>query len=165
MSDPIEDITPRAAALVCAVADHHAADVATALDGLDTAALHALAILLAAQVPDDHPLAQGRTDPPSPDRIVELVLEDTAARFGISPDVIRSAARHREVVQARQVAMAAMRLAGLTSTFIGKAFARDHSTVLFAASRVGEDARLRRISRAIASPWATGLLGDESEVA
>ncbi len=46
--------------------------------------------------------------------------------------------------------MAAMRYAGLSSSFIGRYLARDHSTVLHAAGRVGEDRRLRRIAVSIA---------------
>lgn len=159
----IEAITPDAAALVCAVLDDDRRSVATILNPLDRESLYALAILLAANVADDSGLQAGAKQAPKPALVVQHAIHEAAVAFGTSPEAILSTARHRAIGEARQVAMAACRLSGMTSVAIGEAFGRDHSTVLHAATRVGESERLRRIAKRIAGPWATGFLGDELE--
>lgn len=157
MSDArAEAIVPTAAALVCAVADADADTIEEILltNGLDW---QALAVVLAGNIDVDSPLAKVARVPPSPDAIVNHCVVAAAVAFGVTSDAILSTDRHRPVLDARAVAMAACRLAGLSSTFIGHRFSRDHSTVLHAAGRVGENARLRRITNRIASPLGIDL--------
>ncbi len=70
---------------------------------------------------------------------IEAVQEVVAAGFGISRSDLLSTARTARLVQARQVAMYLSReLTGSSSSVIGAAFRRDHSTVLHAIRVVGE---------------------------
>jgi hypothetical protein len=153
---------PTAAALVCAVADHDPDEVARLLG--EVTDWHALAVVLAGHVPADSAIL-GPTGPLTHDDIAQVLLEETARRFRITVEQIRSTDRRREVVDARAVAMAAMRYAGLSSPYIGKVMDRDHSTVLHAAGRVGETARLRRIAVDIAALTGVlpGVLADAGE--
>ena len=153
---------PTAAALVCAVADHDPEEVARVL--AEVTDWHALAVVLAGHVPADSAIL-GPTGPLTHDDIAQVLLEETARRFRITVDQIRSADRRREVTDARAVAMAAMRYAGLTSVFIGRVVDKDHTTVLYAASRVGENARLRRVATDLAAHVGVlpGVLGDADE--
>lgn len=155
-------VIPTAAALVCAVADHEPDEVARVL--AEVTDWHALAVVLAGHVPADSAIL-GPAGPLTHDDIAKVLLEETARRFRITVDQIRSTDRRREVVDARAVAMAAMRYAGLTSVFIGHVVRKDHSTVLYAASRVGENARLRRVAVDLAALVGVlpGVLGDANE--
>lgn len=164
MSAPDNDLRakaalPAAAALVCAVADNDADEVADILAGVTD--WQALAVILAGHVPVDTPLTgAGQL---GPEATALRILAATAHRFDTTVGRLRSTDRHRHVTDARAVAMAAMRYAGLTSVFIGQQLNRDHSTVLYAASRVGESARLREAAIDIAQNAADrdGQLGDE----
>lgn len=163
--DPrIADAIPAAAALICAVADDDQQTVNDVFHGLDAEQLQALAIVLAASADADSPLLGSE---PSVEHIIDRAVTIVARRWRVTIDAIFSTDRHRDVAEARQVAMAACRLAGVSSPRIGEAFGRDHSTVLHAATRVGEDARLRPIATGIASTLnRRGLLGDvDDEVA
>lgn len=157
---------PTAAALVCAVADRLPGDVARIL--ADITDWHALAVVLAANVDPDSEL--GRLLPGRPltdDQVADEIVTQAALVFGTTVDELEGTSRYRNVLDARAVAMAACRLAGLSSPYIGRRLNKDHSTVLYAASRVGENARLQRIARRIAAPVTrqSGLLGDEAETA
>lgn len=160
-TDPTEAIIPTAAQLVCAVADREPDDVAEALEPLTRHQLYALAVVLAANVADDAPLANYRTTL-SPSQQIDTAITRAAEAFETTGDAILSLDRHRNVVDARTVAMAACRLVGLSSPYIGEAFHRDHSTVLHAAGRIGEIGHLRRAALRIADEIGDrGLLGDE----
>lgn len=137
---------PDAAALVCAVADHDANEVARVLAGITD--WHALAIVLAGHVPANSSLKVVGTLTPEAKAIT--ILRAAAVQFGTTIAVIRSESRQRVDLDARAVAMAAMRYAGLSSTFIGRQTKRDHSTVLYAAARVGENERLRKVALSLA---------------
>lgn len=162
--DRVTAALPHAAELVCAVTDHDDQAVAAVLHRLDRQQLYALAVVLAAHVPDTAPLGDPRRTL-TPERIAHLTLAETARRYGTTIGDICSPSRVREVTEARAVAIAVMRNAGLTSVLIGRLVGRDHSTVLYAATRVGENAKLRRIALAIAHHLAlpTGALGDADE--
>ncbi len=69
-----------------------------------------------------------------------LVVRLTAAEFGVAPEAILGASRHRPVARARQAAMAlAHRFTRLTAADIGRRCgARDHTTVLHALTRAAE---------------------------
>ncbi|WP_232676710.1 helix-turn-helix domain-containing protein [Nocardioides sp. R-C-SC26] len=155
----IDVVVPAARALVRAVGDRDGEKIAEALGGLTGDGLRALVLLLADEVSTTSELRR-----PPLSATAAAILAETARRFRVHPDVLVSQDRRREPTVARQVGMAAARLAGLASTDIGGAFHRDHSTVLYAASRVGEDARLQRIAREIAEPYRIrGVLGDAPE--
>ena len=157
-------VLPAAAALICAVADYDPDEVAKILAKVTD--WHALAVVLAAHVPADAVLAAARPDL-THDALAEQILTETATRFRVTVEQIVSAARHREVTDARAVAMAAMRQIGLSSVFIGRVVNKDHTTVLYAASRVGENARLRKVANEIAALTGAlpGVLGDAGEEA
>lgn len=153
-------VLPAAAALICAVADHDPDEVAKALAKVTD--WQALAVVLAAHVPADAVLT-GTSPDFTHDALAEQILTTTAARFHVTIEQIVSAARHREVTDARAVAMAAMRQVGLSSVFIGRVVSKDHTTVLYAASRVGENARLRKVANEIAA--LTGAVDSIAEEA
>lgn len=123
----------------------------------------ALAVVLAAHIPSS--VLAGLKAELDEDTTAGLILNETADRFRVPVHRILSADRHRDVLDARAVAMAAMRYAGLSSPYIGRVMDRDHSTVLHAASRVGETARLRRIAVDLAALTGVlpGVLGDANE--
>jgi chromosomal replication initiator protein len=78
------------------------------------------------------PEAPGADAPARPS--IEAVQEAVAASFGISRSDLLSPARTAHLVRARQVAMYLSReLTSSSSLVIGRAFRRDHSTVLHAA--------------------------------
>lgn len=67
------------------------------------------------------------------------VLRATAAHYEVEPESLRSSGRAREVVVPRQVAMYLIReLTTHSLPEIGQFFGRDHSTVLHAVQRVGD---------------------------
>lgn len=157
-------VQPNAAALVCAVADHDPEEVALALEGLDARQLHALAVLLAANVVDDSPLQAGGL---SHDSVLQLCAARAAAYFRVSVDDVLSESRDRAVTDARAVAMASSVRAGISSTETGRYFNRDHSTVLYARNRLGTDQRLRRVSDRVLTTLGLPdrLIDDDTEVA
>jgi chromosomal replication initiator protein len=74
-------------------------------------------------------------DPPAR-RSVEEIQERTAAAFGLTVEDLRSPSREAAVAWARQVAMyLARELTGATLPAIGRAFARNHTTVMHACKR------------------------------
>lgn len=158
MTDPVEAMLPAAAALAVAVADRDPAAVAAVLEPLDRRRLHALAIALAANVDLDLPLT---TDPDAltPADVATRAIGIAAELFLTDVDAIVSPTRARNVLDARTTAMYACRLAGLSSPYIGSRFNRDHTTVLHACARAGENPRLRGVAQRIASQcgWARGM--------
>lgn len=154
---------PDAAALVCAVADHDPEEVERVLRGVTD--WHALAVVLAGHVPANSSLKVVGTLTPEAKALT--ILRAAAVQFGTTIAEIRSDSRHRVDLDARAVAQAAMRYAGLSSTFIGRQTCRDHSTVLTAAGRVGENARLRAVALSLAELVGDRpeFLGDEQESA
>lgn len=161
--DRAEAVVPTAAALVCAVADRDRNEIERLL--ADDVDWRALCVLLAASVDPTSRLARAARIPMSPDQTVEHIVTAAAAAFMVTPELILGTERRRDVLDARAVAMAACRLVGLSSPFIGSRFGKDHSTVLYAAGKVGESARLRRITNRIVVPLGVQLAGDEDRVA
>ncbi|UUW88365.1 helix-turn-helix domain-containing protein [Pimelobacter simplex] len=138
---------PTAAALVCAVADRDQAEVHRILGQVDD--WPALAVVLAGHVSPDSAL--GLVGQLSPETKAVTILRAAAIQFGTTIAAIRSDSRQRAVLDARAVAMAAMRYAGLSSSFVGRQTNRDHSTVLHAAGRVGENPVLRKAALTMAA--------------
>ncbi len=68
---------------------------------------------------------------------VDRIIAATATAFEVSPEELRGASRSRSVARARHVAMALTReITGASYPEIGRAFRRDHSTVLDGVRRV-----------------------------
>jgi chromosomal replication initiator protein len=75
----------------------------------------------------------------SPQRTVEEIQAATCERLGISPETLSSPDRSARVAWARQVAMYLSReLTDATLPAIGRAFGRNHTTVLHACRRASE---------------------------
>lgn len=164
MTDEAEAMLPAAAALAVAVADYDAAAVADVLKPLEHRELHALCIALAANVDLDAPLTADIAEL-TPRDIATRAINIAAELFYTESDAILARTRdRRNVSDARAVAMYACRLVGLSSTYTGRQFNRDHSTVLYSCTRVGEDPRLRGIGKRIAAQcgWARGAIEEES---
>jgi chromosomal replication initiator protein len=76
---------------------------------------------------------------PRPARTVEQIQERTCEAFGVSLAALRSSSRSAEVAWARQVAMYLSReLTNATLPAIGRAFGRNHTTVLHACRRTAD---------------------------
>lgn len=67
---------------------------------------------------------------------ISMVLEKTASAYGIEMDDLLSRTRRADIAVARQFAMHSLRVAGLSFPRIGKAFDRDHTTVIHAFNKV-----------------------------
>lgn len=97
-------------------------------------ALDAEAVRQALDLPEDKP--------------VERIVARVAAGFGVSPAELLGPSRQRRVLLPRQVAMLLARESGLSLPQVGRAFARDHTTVLHACQKVmgdlAGDAKLRK---------------------
>lgn len=148
--DPSEATIPVAVALATAVADYDADAVSNILTILDRQQLYTLAVLLAAHVDLDRPITLDLPDAVTPGRLVTRAVAVAAEMFRVTPDDVLSESRHRPSLDARAVAMAALRLCGMSSPQVGAAFHRDHSTVLHAAGRVGADRRLHALAKRVA---------------
>lgn len=75
----------------------------------------------------------------------DLIQQTVADYFNISVVELRAKRRNREVSIPRQIAMYLTReLTELSLTQIGSAFNRDHTTVIHACDKVGDDARADR---------------------
>jgi hypothetical protein len=89
---------------------------------------------------------------------LSLIIQMAADAFGVTPRDLRSDRRDRRVVVARHAAMWLARLmTGHSLPAIGRAFGdRDHTTVLYAVSRMAEDAavadRVLVLQAALAAP-------------
>jgi chromosomal replication initiator protein len=80
--------------------------------------------------------------PAGPSLTMPDILRVTAKHFGVEVDDLRSKGRRQELVQARQVAMFLIReMTSHSYPEIGQFFGgRDHSTVMYAVQKVGEQA-------------------------
>lgn len=135
-----------AAALVCAVADEDPAEVASVLAGVTD--WPALAVVLAGNVDDRQPLGlqiRSLSDEATGLRIIDA----TAAATGIGSHLILSDRRDRIITDARAIAMYACHHAGLTYSAIGRLFGRDHTTAMYAVTRIGENQRLRALANQV----------------
>ena len=117
-------------------ARHVAADLVDAARRSDVAAISAIL----GRLPDG--------DQPEP---IDGAIERSARTFGVTVDAILSPNRRRENVDARAVVCYVARLLGYSYVAIGKRLDRDHSTVMHACGRVGEEARLRGIAQRMAA--------------
>lgn len=160
------DLTAVAAALVVAVNDDEDQAAADALKGLARDELRELVVLLAKHVDPDRPFMATHARRPISrvEAAVKTCVAITALRWGITVDELTGSSRRREVIDARHVAASAARFCGATYPLIGRALGgRDHTTAMHAVSRVGEDARLRRVALEVAE--TVGRAEPQDEVA
>jgi len=144
--------------------DNQAADL---IAPLDVDQLRSLVTVLAVQVDQTMPAAAGAT---RPDAVCELAINAAAPMFGTTPEVILNAERSRPVSDARAVAMAVARQAGLSLPSIAERFNKDHGSVIHAVRRTAERPRLAdaaaRVSEHVNSRYTARLprLSDEATV-
>jgi hypothetical protein len=71
------------------------------------------------------------------DRALQAIINRTAREFNVDPIQLMGRRRHQEIALPRHVAMyLAHKMTRETATSIGKAFNRDHTTVLHAIGKV-----------------------------
>lgn len=69
----------------------------------------------------------------------EVVLLQVADRFGIAPEVLAGRSKQKDIVRARMLAMAECRRHGFSYPAIGRAFDRNHTTVMHACRIVAKE--------------------------
>lgn len=77
-----------------------------------------------------------------PDGICGIAVDAAARAFGTTPEAVLGSDRHRNVTDARAVAMTAARNNGLTLTVIADYFDKDHTSVMYAGTKVAQNPRL-----------------------
>ena len=115
--------------------------LADALELLSPDELRELVVELAKQVETGLAVPAEMTDL-SPPGICATAINAAAAAFGTTSEAVLSADRHRPITDARAVAMAAARRTGLTLPAIAAHFGRDHTVVMYAATKVSDNPRL-----------------------
>lgn len=149
VAGPDSELTAKqAAAFAALVANGNQSAVEGTLDQMNTEELRALAIALATQVN----ATVGATDDANeevadvgPDGVCAIAIASAAQSFGTTRDAILSPDRHRAVTDARAVAMTAARRAGLTLPAIAAAFGKNHTSVMYAQSKVTNNPRLNAV--------------------
>lgn len=115
------------------------------LNAMSHEQLRTLAIALATLVNATETTAAEVADV-GPDGVCAIAIATAAQAFGTTRDAVLSADRHRAVTDARAVAMTAARRGGLTLPAIAAAFGgRDHTTVMYAQTKVANDPRLEAV--------------------
>ncbi len=89
---------------------------------------------------------------------VEQIIANAAIAFGVSPEQMIWGDRRQPLVRYRQIAMAAARLVGWSYPAIGKAFDRDHTTVIHAFRVVEADTAALAKAQIIADEGTQGEL-------
>jgi chromosomal replication initiation ATPase DnaA len=145
----IDDLTPYAAQLICGVIEHNPAETHAILNGLTRHQLQALAVILAASVDPDKPLGRATEMVPPYIGTVGRIVQTVAIEIGVDPTDIYGTSRERLDVDARHIVCWIAAAFGLSSTQIGKALSRDHSTVLNATTRVTSTPMLMRVASRI----------------
>lgn len=141
MSDErIRAAHPDACALICAVHDHDAELVEALVNRCD---IVAVAIVLAAMVPDDAP------SQPFERMTIGWLMRVTAEALGVELDEMLSPSRERRATRARQIACYVARESGYTFSAIGHTIGRDHSTVMTAVRKVNGDTRLSTMAQIV----------------
>lgn len=71
------------------------------------------------------------------EQLLNLVIENTCAEFGITQKVLKTICRKRNLVEARQIIMFILwETRNYTLTSIGKIFNRDHTTVIHSKDNI-----------------------------
>jgi len=151
----VDSVESSVYAFALAIAEADQAEIEAMLDTMGIAELRELAIQLARRIslPDPSgsgdsgdPTATVQAQPPSdlgPDGICEFAVNAAAQAFGTTPAAILSADRHRNITDARAVAMTAAREGGMTLHGIGAVFVKNHTMVLYNQAKVSQSPRLR----------------------
>ncbi len=134
----------QAAAFAALVADGSQTAINCTLDQMRAEQLRALAIALATQV-NAAENANGEVADVGPDGICAIAIATAAQSFGTTRDAVLSADRHRAVTDARAVAMTAARRGGLTLPAIASYFGKDHTSVMYAQTKVANNPRLSAV--------------------
>lgn len=134
----------QAAAFAALVANANQSAVERTLDQMSAEQLRSLAIALATQV-NAVETATGEVADVGPDGNCAIEIATAAQSFGTTRDAVLSADRHREVTDARAVAMTAARRGGLTLAAIAAYFGKDHTSVMYAQNKVANNLRLNAV--------------------
>lgn len=151
----VTETIPTACDLVCAVGDRDHQRIHEILTSSNTEELYALAIVLAAMVPDDTNidvlLARNGLEivPTAGQRTVREAANITARYLDISPHAIFTRSRERKVLDARQVVCWVAADAGFSYSEIGRHIKRDHSSVMHAVSKVTQTPHLYAVANRV----------------
>ena len=142
-------VTPeQAAAFAALIADGDQVAVSHTLEQMGAEQVRSLAIALATQINAAESASGEVSDVVSdagPDGICTIAVAAAAQAFGTTGDATLSADRHRAVTDARAVAMTAARRGGMTLTSIAAFFGKDHTSVMYAQSKVANNPRLNAV--------------------
>lgn len=145
MAAPEEDPSARqAAAFAALVAEANQSAIADTLDHMNAEQLRSLAIGLATKA-NAAESAVGEVADVGPNRICAIAVATAAQSFGTTRDAVLSADRHRAVTDARAVAMTAARRVGMTLPAIAAYFGKDHTTVMYAQTKIANNPRLNAV--------------------
>lgn len=145
MAAPEEDPSARqAAAFAALVAEANQSAIADTLDHMNAEQLRSLAIGLATKA-NAAESAVGEVADVGPNRICAIAVATAAQSFGTTRDAVLSADRHRAVTDARAVAMTAARRVGMTLPAIAAHFGKDHTTVMYAQTKIANNPRLNAV--------------------
>ena len=138
-----------AASFAALVASANQRDVDGALEQMTGEELRSLAVALATQVnaaahtvPNAAAHTVGAVVEVGPDAICAIAITTAAQSFGTSRDRVLGSDRCRAVTDARAVAMTAARRVGLTLPVIAHYFAKNHTSVMYAQTKVANNPRL-----------------------
>lgn len=147
------EVTARQAATFAAlVADANYSAVDCALEEMGPVELRRLTIALVQQINaagGAAAAAAGDVADAGPDGVCAITVATAVTCFGTTRDAVLSADRHRAVTDARAVAMTAARRCGLTLPAIASYFGKNHTSVMYAQSKVANDPRLNAICNRI----------------
>ena len=126
------------------VASANQRDVDNALEQMTGEQLRSLAVALATRVNAAAHTdgADGAVVEVGPAAICAIAITTAAQSFGTSRDAILGSDRCRAVTDARAVAMTAARRVGLTLPVIAHYFAKNHTSVMYAQTKVANNPRL-----------------------
>lgn len=115
--------------------------VSDLLDDMDTDQLRSLAVVLATQINAAHASYEDLADLGA-NGICAIAADAAAQALGTTREAVLSADRHREVSDARAVAMTAARRARLSLPAIANYFKKDHASVIYNTNKVANNPRL-----------------------
>ena len=150
--DPIDAaVTPGAeltaeqvAAFATLVAEENRPIIQRTLAGMTAEQVRTLAVALARQL-NGTENADGAVRDVGPNAICAMAISTAVLSFGTTRDAVLGADRHRAVSDARAVAMTAARRGGLTLPSIASYFGKNHTSVIYAQSKVANNPRLNAV--------------------
>jgi len=137
------------------LASRELASVRDLIAGLNQVVARA-SLLRAPITPELVAQALDAVDIPGRARSLDEIVAETARAYGLAPEALRSRSRKQVVVRPRQIAMyLARRYTAASLADIGRAFARDHTSVMYAIDvverRIVERPQLRYELEALAA--------------